>query len=440
MPSTSTNSGIYDLNQRLGGLFGPSRVVSGIGDTLRIRTRIVELGSVRDGNVGSNSKAGEDDESSPLTASGSSFKDDEALFLALMEGLERYCTCIFEKDQLIWATGEELGDSAIDLDTIPRCSILELLHAKCPLRAPNKTKPIRWVRAISLLDGRLVYVPAIMAYLDTRKTEAEQFWLPITTGCAAHTSYERALLAGILEVAERDAISITWLQKLPLPRIEVDSVPPILEPYWDIYKKSSRYVECFFFDATTDLGIPTIYGLQTSSHDRRVATTVSCSATLDPSFAIAKVICDLAATGVSLRTEHPVPSSFDDFCRIFDGATFMARSEQSYAFEFLLKAERIRPITEIPSLDTSDDATTLRRILEMLRRRGLEVYAVDLTTDEALRAGLRVIRVLIPGLQPFSFHYRARYLGHSRLYKAPKNMGYRVLAEPEVNALPQPFA
>jgi ribosomal protein S12 methylthiotransferase accessory factor len=69
----------------------------------------------------------------------------------------------------------------------------------------------------------------------------------------------------------------------------------------------------------------------------------------------------------------------------------------------------------------------------------MPVYAVDLSTDEAIRAGFRVVRVLIPSLQPLSFHYRARYLGHPRLYDAPAKMGYAVRAEGELNPWPQAF-
>jgi ribosomal protein S12 methylthiotransferase accessory factor len=47
---------------------------------------------------------------------------------------------------------------------------------------------------------------------------------------------------------------------------------------------------------------------------------------------------------------------------------------------------------------------------------------------------------VIPGLQPVGFDYRARYLGHQRLYDAPKQMGYPVYAEEDLNPWPQPFA
>ncbi len=68
------------------------------------------------------------------------------------------------------------------------------------------------------------------------------------------------------------------------------------------------------------------------------------------------------------------------------------------------------------------------------------MLAVDLTTDEARQAGATVVRVAVPRLMPLSFVHRARYLGHPRLYEAPRAMGHPVLDEDEITRLPQPFA
>ncbi|MFC7479479.1 hypothetical protein ACFQX7_04670 [Luedemannella flava] len=70
----------------------------------------------------------------------------------------------------------------------------------------------------------------------------------------------------------------------------------------------------------------------------------------------------------------------------------------------------------------------------------MDAYVVDLTSDEALRAGMTVVRTVIPRLQPLSFSYRARYLGHPRLYRAPARMGHPTRSEAELNPWPQPFA
>jgi ribosomal protein S12 methylthiotransferase accessory factor len=75
-----------------------------------------------------------------------------------------------------------------------------------------------------------------------------------------------------------------------------------------------------------------------------------------------------------------------------------------------------------------------------LRAQCVDAYAVDLTTDEAVREGLRVVRVVAPQLQPLSFQYRARFLRNARLYKVPQAMGYPPKGEAELNSWPQPFA
>ena len=132
--------------------------------------------------------------------------------------------------------------------------------------------------------------------------------------------------------------------------------------------------------------------------------------------------------------------SGNDFSGLFDGATFMARFEHACAFEFLLQSGNKRLLSKISALEFTDEKEALRMVLERFRRKGLDVYVVDLSTDEALRSGVRVVRVLVPGLQPFSFQYRAQYKGHRRLYDAPKEMGYPVHDEDQLNTWPQPFA
>ena len=78
--------------------------------------------------------------------------------------------------------------------------------------------------------------------------------------------------------------------------------------------------------------------------------------------------------------------------------------------------------------------------VERLAALGHPVYALDISTDEAVRVGFHVVRVVIPSLQPFSYVYHAQYKAHRRLYEAPRAMGYTVHAEADLNPHPIPFA
>ena len=151
-------------------------------------------------------------------------------------------------------------------------------------------------------------------------------------------SFERALIAAIYEVVERDAVSIAWRQQLPLPRIEVEAIPAPLVPFWERLIAASSDVEYLFFDATFDLGIPTVYGLQVARYNRRVTTTVHCATAASAAVALSKVIRDMAASKIGFRNPQPVPDDCDDFVEAHHGATYMARAENAVAFQFLTES------------------------------------------------------------------------------------------------------
>lgn len=382
---------------------------------------------------------GLDDEA--LSGAGGDIDPELARIKAIAEGLERYASCVFDARQFVWATANELGAEALDLDSVPRSSETELAHPRCPLRAPNKNAPVRWVRGISLLDGHPTWIPAVMVYLKTAALSAgERFTLPISTGCGAHITPEQALLAGLNEVIERDAISLTWLQQLQLPRIELDEVPMWVQPYLERDARSRNGLETLLFDATTDLGVPTVYSLHLSPHNENLTSLVMCSTELDPAIAVAKVMRESASSRTSLQQTQVIPEDWNDFNSVFHGAAFMGQPAQLPAFNFLRHSTQRRKLSEMPVLATGDPRRDLLLVIERLRARGIEAYAVDLTTDEARRVGMWVVRVIVPALQPLSFSHRARYLGHSRLYEAPRLMGYPVRSEADLNPWPQPFA
>ncbi len=431
----------FDPIQLRDGIFRHVSYVYSLGDEPRLVAQILDVGDTRVVQRGLSDSLAPRVNKKPMQTFGTGVNLSDALLPALGEAFERYSTAVYSPDQFLSASAEELGRDALDLDTIPRLSKTELSHPRCPLLEPTKKSPLRWVRGISLLDGRLVYLPACMAYLYTGvATPAERINIPITTGCAAHTSLEQALLGAICEVVERDAISLTWLQKLPLPRIDVDCFPPQLASYWKLYEQSCSDLEYLFFDGTLDIGIPTIYALSVARANRQVTTLVACATALNAPEAVAKVIRDLFQVRVAFRKPRSVPATWDEFTDFFHGATYMARAEHSGAFDFLLSQTQRRPLSEITPISNEDVAQSLAAVLSLFRHRGMDVYAVDLSTDETVRAGIWAVRVIIPSLQPLGFYYRARYLGHSRLYEAPERMGYPVHSEVRLNHWPQPFA
>lgn len=370
---------------------------------------------------------------------GGGLDPERALCVSIAEALERYSSCTFLEDQMIWATADELGDEAIDLDTLPRHSDAELADPTCPAVPVDRSAPMRWVRGVSLMTQREVWIPAVLVYLHIpARSQGERFSLPISTGCAAHSDVSSALLGALCEVVERDTIALTWLQRLELPRIEVDVDDERLRAFAERDRHTS--VTRMLFDGTTDLGIPTVYSLELSDHDDGLAQMVMASTTLDPVDGVVKVCREGASARIALSVQRPMPDTPEEFTNVFHGASWMGHRARRGAFSFLQDGSRRRALSDVPSLATGTPEGDLAAVVGRLEHAGMEAFAVDLTTDEADAVGFRVVRTIVPGLMPLSFARQAQYRGHPRLYEGPPRFGHPARPEHELNSDPQPFA
>lgn len=373
-----------------------------------------------------------------IRSHGSGSDLEQASPRVLGEALERYCAFQYHEDELIVASADELGNSGLNLQEIARPSLLEESHAKCPLRRASGKEPIRWARGISLTEKKELLIPALMVFNSLlNPLPGENFWFSISTGCACYPELKAAILSAIYEVIERDALAISWLQKLPLPEIEIDSATDELSLYLDLYDKSSTEIEFKFFDATTDIGVPVVYGIRLVRNSVTAHTAVACSAGASPSEALTKAFRDLSSFGTEPICTSGIPDKFEDFTQILHGASFMAHRDRLTAFDFLLNSGNKIRLSKMSSKtsDPSLDALTNR-----LRQLNLDVYIANLTTVEARHFDMKVIRAIIPQLLPLSFRYVCQYKGTPRLYSVPKAMGYSPLCEPALNSWPQPFA
>jgi ribosomal protein S12 methylthiotransferase accessory factor len=372
-----------------------------------------------------------------LDGTGTGVDPELARIVGIAEALERYANTLYDEKQIRWASAEELGDEALDLDTLPRVSATELADPHCPIAVPDRTARMRWVRGMNLRTRKLSWIPAVLVYMHFSAHGAESITNPISTGAAAHYDPLRAICGALCEVIERDAISLIWLQRLALPRLELDVVGPQLQRFLDLC--ADRDVRVELFDATTDLGIPTVYAVSVAPAHPTCRTVVACATGLDPQVAAAKAISETVSVRIALQGDE-APDDVHDFTGVSDGAIYMAAPERAAAFDFLMNSPARRRLSDMPVLSGGDPAADLRLVLDRLDACGLDSFLVDLTPDEALRAGMTVVRAVIPGLLPLSFTYRSRFLGSPRLYEAPLRMGHPSRPEAELNTWPQPFA
>lgn len=376
-----------------------------------------------------------------IDGAGGAFDPADARLLSIAEGLERYASCVYDERQFIWATARELGREAVDLSQFPTVSESETKRNPAWV-APNIDAPMRWVKSVCMLTGEVRWIPAMAVYLHLPFASiGERFTVPISTGCALHTDAQMAIRNAILEVIERDAVALTWLQKIRWPRFDMTLLSDSDEVKMALTANSAE--EMHFFNATTDLGVPTIYGVSVSPNHPTVRQVVVAVTSWDFDSAIIKLVREAISCRIALehrRLERTDPTQFH---AVHDGALYMASPERSSAFDFLLDDSLgSRGAAQTANILKSDvdGAEAVRWLLGILKERGMDAYAVNLTCREVDDAGFFCVRVVIPQLMPLSFVHNAQFRGSNRLYAAPANMGYIVHKEEDLNPWPQPFA
>ena len=355
---------------------------------------------------------------------------------AVFEAVERYGSSVVLKSEVVTASQNELGEAALDLAEVPRCSEREYADPRCPLRPADPSRPIRWVRSIRLGTRQECFVPLVMSHLYIRPNRNENFWNQISTGVAAHTDLETAVVSAIEEVVERDAIALTWLAQIPLAEVLPDDGES-LQLLASAHRSECRFR---FFDATTDVGVPTLYGIQRRQHHPTMAQHVACATGDSGRKLFRKVMFELTQLNYAGMESRVPPESIDDFMDLSDGAIYMARPENAAAFDFISSRGETKRLSDFGAAPDREGKSRLAALRSQLARIGAEVYLVNLTTDDLRQAGVHVVRAIVPALMPFSPAYRARYLGHRRLYDYATTAGIRDFGEHSVNKYPQPFA
>ena len=163
---------------------------------------------------------------------------------------------------------------------------------------------INWTWGYSLLSRRRVLVPAAFVYRPywPGGHEARLADLP-TTGLACGRSMAEATLHGLYEAIERDAIVITWFNRLAVPRVDADG------PRWiSSAATSAPEPTLSIHDITTDLEIPVRLAM---AMDRAEGTVgVGAAARLDSREATKKAVAEafmLESIVRGSRSRRPQP-------------------------------------------------------------------------------------------------------------------------------------
>src|SRR6185503_12025757 len=123
----------------------------------------------------------------------------------------------------------------------------------------DSSREIAWTPAWSLTAGERRWLPTRFCYFGDHADADYVFCHGDSNGCAAGNTIEEAILQGLFELVERDAMAIFWYNRVPRPALALAPGDPFVDAMlaWN----ASHGRTLWTLDLTTDLGIPAVLAL-----------------------------------------------------------------------------------------------------------------------------------------------------------------------------------
>jgi YcaO-like protein with predicted kinase domain len=261
---------------------------------------------------------------------------------------------------------------------------------------PDRHRATRWAHAVDMLSGNPVLVPYETVHFDRRVPEdpADGVYCNGTNGLASGNSLTEAILHGLYEVIERDAVARS-ADRLDVdqPRLDLTSVRSA--PARSLIDRFlAAGIELAVWDLSDVHQVPVYQALGvecTAPWYHPLPETWGFGAHSDPSIALTRALTEVAQVRSMI-----ISGARDDLNRAMYASYFHpdVRAEN---------AALLTPAGELvafpPDPAVWPDATLsgeLRRVLDRLRANGVrEVAVVDLTHPDF---AIPVVRVVVPGM------------------------------------------
>ena len=324
--------------------------------------------------------------------SGKGSTEQRARISAIMESFER---CLAERPGLNANIAGEISAPALVESynsAAESCTVLD----PTTLLLPQPYLPqslLEWVGAYDLMNKEEVFVSSNSVYHPYDSPgRCQKLFLSNTNGLASGNVIEEAILHGLLEVIERDAISIAQFSR------NLGKEIVLTEEDGYLYELASKFkdagIELKVWLVPTDTGIPTVIAATDDVKLKDPALLVmGAGSHLKPEIAVSRAITEAAQSRVVQIQGAREDTDREGFIRSV-GYDRMKRLNWFW-FE---EGEKIS-LSEVQDLSRKSPAENIDVILEKLKGLTERVLVVDLSREDVK---VPVVRVIIPGFELFT--------------------------------------
>ena len=341
-----------------------------------------------------------------------------AMTSCLAEALERYCMSYISKSEIVSCKKKELDKQKVFSDFSTYSS--DQYAAYSDFLDPNHDA-IEWTKIYSIRDkGKYMYWPASLIYLpyDINKPVAET----TSTGMAAGFSIDECIISGLMELIERDALMINFMQRLNPPEIDIDTITGNNKKFIDDIKEEYNIK---IYRLYSDIDVPTYLSI-IYKNNKKIHYGIGACSSLDSDYAINKSLKECLFTYFySLNIMDVRQKKLDKIKTLYEHFLYY----QGENFDKLLfNSELIKYKREKVSFDD---------VLVSLKKNRINVYFKELTTTDIKDTGIKVVKVIAPSLIDLNKSHIYPRLGAKRFFTVPKKLGLKY--SDNLTTLPHPF-
>lgn len=371
-------------------------------------------------------------------AGGSSFDNPSLAFIKMLaEAIERNAWFTYDTfTPSRTATIEEIKKRSDFVHPEKFAAYTDAQRKKNPRLTITPADSFHWVQGYSWTKKMPTWVPTqtvsgskkFRAYSLSSKEPALRE--SITTGLATHPVRNTALVSGALEVIERDAYMITWLNQLSLPRIDLTELSSRSESLKKILAICRQYrLEPHAIRLLTDAPTHAICVTLEDLSESLPRFSIGLKAHQNSATAVEGAILEALRAHTAARKWklsstnkwNPLTKAAD--IKHYDRLMYWSEKDRGDKLVFLIKGNITSLKEEIWEADTDEEH--FNRITNWCREKNYELVSVNFSDTEANVPKWNIELVIIPDLQPIYFNEKLPQIGGSRLRDIPKQFGYK---------------
>jgi ribosomal protein S12 methylthiotransferase accessory factor len=365
-----------------------------------------------------------------------------AIIRALYESIERLSLQSFQKHNFIKKSLNEvkdainLNDFLADLDK--NLSINPHLKSKL---ATRKDK-FSLLKGYDVLNKKYIWIPAQLVYVPQKKFKEKFIRESNSSGASAGLSLNYCLIKSILELLEREAFIIYYLNKHFGEKINLNNISQIKE----INNRFLKYkLKLYTFHLPTDFDVFNIITLLIDETGLMPVVSCGASSGFDLSSCIIKSIEESLQVANWIRFVITFKKT-NEMNELEKRGLYWTNKEKLKCLYKMINNSDNKNfhlsllVKRLSKINLRNNKEKLKFLIKQLKSKNFDLYYVNITPKKFKKYNLKIIKAIIPQLQPLYLSEDNKYLVFDRILKVPKKFNFPVVDKyTEINKIPHFF-